>query len=72
MKKRIDPHSGESFYPKRNNQRFATRANQIAFNNAKAQKEREIHLNIDNQIKKNWNILKSVLGKKNNFLVTCP
>ncbi|MDA9817151.1 hypothetical protein N9C19_00105 [bacterium] len=70
MKKRIDPHSGESFYPKRNNQRFATRANQIAFNNAKAQKEREIHLNIDNQIKKNWNILKSVLGKKKTAIKT--
>ena len=64
MKKRIDPYSGETFYPKRTNQRFATRDNQIAFNNAKAKKERDLHTKYDNQIKRNWNILKTILGNK--------
>ena len=65
MKKHIDPYSGESFIPKRSNQRFAYKAHQIAFNNAKAKMERDLHAYYDSQIKKNWNILKAIL--KNNF-----
>ena len=35
IKKHIDLYSGESFIPKRSNQRFAYKAHQNAFNNAK-------------------------------------
>lgn len=38
---RKDPLTGELFVPKRNNQKFATRQNQIAYNNIKAIKKRE-------------------------------
>ncbi|MDA9986589.1 hypothetical protein N9E11_01025 [Crocinitomicaceae bacterium] len=64
MKKHIDPYSGESFIPKRSNQRFAYKAHQIAFNNAKAKKERDLHAYYDSQIKKNWKILKAILKNK--------
>lgn len=70
MKKRIDPYSGETFYPKRSNQRFATRENQIAYNNAKAKKERDLHTKYDNLIKKNWNILRVILGNKEKVVQT--
>ena len=70
MKKRIDPYSGETFYPKRRNQRFATRENQIAYNNSKANEERELHKKYDNQIKKNWRILKTIVGKKKSVIQT--
>lgn len=60
----IDPHTGESFVPKRTNQRFARRANQIAFNNAKAKELRDQHLVVDNAIKRNWLIIKDLLNGK--------
>jgi len=40
--KTIDPYSGMEFTPKRHNQRFACRANQIAYNNMLARKKREL------------------------------
>lgn len=61
MKKKIDPFTGETFIAKRTNQRFATRENQIAFNNAKAKKERDWQGKIDNQIRKNYQILNELL-----------
>jgi hypothetical protein len=70
MKNRIDPYSGEKFYPKKSNQRFASRENQIAYNNSKAKKERDLHTNFHNQIKKNWNILKTILGIKKSEIKT--
>jgi len=62
MNQRTDPFSGEVFIPKRSNQNFASRKNQVAYNNAKAQKIRALHTEIDSQIKKNWQILDGVLG----------
>ena len=61
MNQRKDPYTGEVFTPKRNNQFFATRQNQVAYNNAKARKVRQLHSDIDNHIKKNWQILDDVL-----------
>ena len=37
-----DPLTGELFIPKRSNQLFFTKENQIRYNNLKAKKEREI------------------------------
>lgn len=62
MNQRKDPYTGEVFVPKRNNQHFATRKNQVAYNNAKARKIRKIHSDIDVQLKKNWQVLDDLLG----------
>lgn len=59
----IDPHTGELFYALRTNQKFANRENQIAYNNARAKKERNKVNKVDHQIRKNWQILKDVLGE---------
>jgi len=42
MIQRTDPHTGEVFYAKRTNQRFASRKTQVAYNNAKAKELRDI------------------------------
>jgi len=57
MIRRIDLYTGEFFYAKRNNQYFATRKNQIAYNNQKAKEIRDLMAKIDNHIRNNWKIL---------------
>ncbi|RYM34819.1 hypothetical protein ERX46_05440 [Brumimicrobium glaciale] len=56
-----DPYTGEIFYAKRSNQRFANRENQVAYNNAKAKELRDQMAEVDIQIKRNWQILSDVL-----------
>ncbi|MCF8273559.1 MAG: hypothetical protein K9I95_06980 [Flavobacteriaceae bacterium] len=68
MIRRIDPYTGEVFYPKRNNQYFANRQNQIAYNNQKAKEIRDLMANIDNHIRNNWKILVDAL-KENKFVI---
>lgn len=63
MTERIDPYSGETFSPKRTNQLFASRKNQVAYNNARAKSQRDQLTLIDNQIRKNWQILVNLLGE---------
>ncbi|MFT7611098.1 MAG: hypothetical protein ACI9J3_000036 [Parvicellaceae bacterium] len=63
--KRKDPYSGEEFYPHRNNQKFASKENQIKFNNAKAQQKRDATATVNKWLNSNRNILKKLLGKKN-------
>ena len=70
MIRRIDPYSGEVFFPKRNNQRFASRKNQIAFNNAKAKITRDMMAEIDYQIRKNWQILLDILKDRDSVIKT--
>ena len=62
MKRSIDPHTGELFYPLRSNQKFATRENQIAFNNAKAKEKRDYLNEFDSCVRRNWEILVELLG----------
>jgi hypothetical protein len=62
MKRSIDPHTGELFYPLRSNQKFATRENQIAFNNAKAKEKRDYLNEFDSCVRRNWEILLELLG----------
>ena len=50
LKKRKDPYSGEYFIPKRTNQIYASRENQIAHNNYKNQ-QRKINRNDKNSLK---------------------
>ena len=77
MIQRTDPHTGEVFYAKRTNQRFASRKTQVAYNNAKAKELRDNMTEIDNQIRKNWQIISNVLEdeevaiKSRDFLLGC-
>jgi hypothetical protein len=63
-KERIDPYSGEGFIPKRYNQKFATRKNQVAFNNTKAREIREKKKPIDSVLEINRKVLLKVLNGK--------
>jgi len=65
MEKSIDPLTGETFMRTRSNQVFASRLNQIKFNNFKAQKKRKSKEKINKILDKNYNVLASIVnGKK--------
>lgn len=57
---RTDPLTGEKFIPKRNNQKFATRSNQVRFNNKKARERRELKSEINKTLDKNRAILEQL------------
>lgn len=61
---RKDPLTGELFSPTRNNQLFATRKNQIRFNNNKANQKRQQKSIIDKILDNNRNILIRLLSSK--------
>ena len=67
-KERIDPYSGEGFIPKRYNQKFANRSNQIAFNNLKAREIREKKKPIDNVLEINRKILFKLLNNESSII----
>lgn len=67
METRKDPHTGELFEPKRADQVFANRRNQIAFNNAKARKRRGLTRSLDLKLKKNRTLLERLLGEANSI-----
>ena len=60
-----DPLTKESFVPLRSNQKFASRKNQIKFNNLKATKKRIAKKKYDRPLDKNRNILLSILSGQN-------
>ncbi len=62
MEKGTDPLTGEVFIKKRSNQVFASRENQIRYNNRKAGHKRKVKSRVDRKLDKNREILKSVLG----------
>ena len=62
---RKDPLTDEIFSPKRSNQRFATRKNQIDYNNIKARNKRQKKAPLDKVLDKNRNILANILLEKN-------
>ena len=57
-----DPLTKESFYPKRSNQKFASRKNQVKYNNLKARKKRQAKKKFDQPLDRNRNILIGILG----------
>lgn len=57
----IDPLTSEEFEPKRTNQKFANRANQIKYNNLIAKKKREVLKPHITALEKNRNIIKGIL-----------
>jgi hypothetical protein len=60
--KRKDPQTGEIFVPKRSNQLYARRANQIKFNNEKQKRERKENLVVNRYLLRNKKILRYCLG----------
>ncbi|MBC8297539.1 MAG: hypothetical protein H8E55_17320 [Pelagibacterales bacterium] len=59
---RKDPYTGCYFTPKRDNQKFSCRSNQIAFNNEKARKIRREKKPLDDSLESNRKILENTLG----------
>jgi hypothetical protein len=59
---RIDPLTGETFLPERTNQLFASRYNQVRYNNMKAAKKRKAKAHLDRILDNNRRILKTLLG----------
>lgn len=70
MKERIDPFTKEPFIPKRSNQLFANRENQIAFNNQKAKEQRDESRETNLILKENLKILKRILKDNNSATVS--
>lgn len=68
--KKTDPYSGERFTPTRYNQRFASRKNQIAFNNYRALKKRHEKAPFDRVLESNRRILSSILSKVTSRVVS--
>jgi hypothetical protein len=61
---KIDPLTEEKFTPKRLNQKFASRENQIRFNNLKAIAKRRAKAPYEKAMDKNRAILMSLLGEE--------
>ena len=57
-----DLYTGIVFKKLRNNQKFSTRANQVAYNNMIAQKKRAAKAFVDKVLDRNRSILKHILG----------
>ena len=64
---KTDPFTSEEFTPKRHNQRFACRANQITYNNMLARKKRELLRESNTKLNTNRSVLKKLFerGEKN-------
>lgn len=60
--KAIDPLTGEEFVLKRSNQKFASRENQIKYNNLKAGEERQAKAKTRKILNSNRKVLQKVLG----------
>lgn len=61
---RTCPHSGEEFYPKRHNQRFAHPSYRIAFHNNMNNEIRRARYFVDNKLHKNYSILLEIMKEK--------
>lgn len=58
--KKVDPFTSEEFTVKRHNQRFACRANQIAYNNMLAREKRELLRIPNTKLNTNRTVLKKL------------
>ncbi len=63
METRNDLLTGEEFTPSRRNQRFASRANQVRYNNLLAQQKRDAKRPLDLALDRNRSILIRLLGE---------
>ena len=64
-----DPLTGEEFYPIRENQRFASRQNQIKYNNLLAKEKREQQALFLKQLNANQSILEACLDGEDKAIV---
>ncbi len=64
MEQAKDLLSQEIFEPRRSNQKFATRRNQIKYNNIIAKKKRDAKAMMDKALDKNRTTLKRILGNE--------
>ncbi len=69
MIKYTDPLTKQLFVPKRKNQRFASRQNQIEYNNMIARTQRLAMKKIDMILKHNRKVLWRLLGEKPEYVV---
>ena len=69
METSIDPLTGEEFVPKRSNQKFASRQNQINYNNQRASKERRSVQFIQDKLKRNRDVILKLLGGQSEVVV---
>ena len=65
-----DPLTKESFVPKRSNQKFSCRLNQIKYNNRKAKSKRLAKAPYDNVLDSNRNILIRIIGEEDEMIVS--
>jgi len=65
-----DPLTKESFVPKRSNQKFSCRLNQIKYNNLKAKSKRLAKAPYDNVLDSNRNILIRIIGEEDEMIVS--
>jgi hypothetical protein len=64
-----DPYTGETFVPKRTNQKFASAQNRFDFHNERAREEREADADIYKQLRKNIKIVRKLIGNENKATV---
>ena len=61
--------SGEEFYPKRNNQVFASKQNRTTYHNNISNSLRNELKSTNNQLMKNYKIVKQLLSDKNSIII---
>ena len=66
---RKDPLTGEEFIPHKINQKFASKENQVIYNNALAKQRRDFRSRFINPIENNFRILFHLLGKKERMTI---
>jgi len=67
---RTDPLTGEQFIPRRSNQIFKSRANQVKYNNEKAKKVRKVISPTQSAFRRNYQILRRIMQTKKPPIVT--
>jgi hypothetical protein len=68
IKLATDPLTGQEFVPKRSNQKFASRENQIRYNNLKAKEIRQAKARTRKTLDTNRKVLQIVLGPYNEII----
>ena len=67
---RTDPLTGESFRPKRRNQKFANAINRMRYNNNLQYEKRLLKSFVDKALSKNFDIIHSLLDNKKSITIT--
>jgi hypothetical protein len=65
-----DPLTEEKFIPKRTNQKFSCRKNQVAYNNLIARRKRKRKMPFDKALEQNRTILERILKDNNEITVS--